>query len=165
MKTKVKKILVPGIILGFVLMLINLPAAFAQQQAATAEKAAIKQQAVTAEKAAVKQQAAAAEQSAEKKIETQMQAMPTSKPEAKKSVAQSEKTVTTKMKNTAKKEVWSNHEIKSVQEALNKDGYKLKVDGILGMHTSNAIKNFQKKNDLNVTGQPDPMTLAKLNLK
>jgi peptidoglycan hydrolase-like protein with peptidoglycan-binding domain len=153
MKAKMKKILVPGIILGFVLMLMNVPAAFAQQQAATAEKAAVRQQAAAAEKSAVN------------KMETQMPAMPTSKSEVNKSVAQSQKKAATMMESTNKKAVMSNHEIKLVQEALNKDGYKLKVDGILGMHTSNAIKSFQKKNDLKVTGQPDPMTLAKLNLK
>lgn len=141
MKTKMKKILVPGIILGFVLMLMNVPAAFAQQQAATAEKPAVK------------------------KMETQMQALPTSKSEVNKSVTQSQKKAATMMESTTKKTVWSNHEIKLVQEALNKDGYKLKVDGILGMHTSKAIKSFQKKNDLKVTGHPDTMTLAKLNLK
>jgi len=153
MKAKMKKILVPGIILGFVLMLINVPAVFAQQQAAATEKAAVTQQAAAAEKTAVK------------KTEAQMQAMPASKSGVSKSVAQSQKQAATKMESTSKKAVTSNHEIKLVQEALNKDGYKLKVDGILGMHTSNAIKSFQKTNNLKVTGQPDPMTLAKLNLK
>jgi len=153
MKIKVKKILVPGIILGFVLMLMNVPAVFAQQQTAAAEKSAVKQQAAAAEKSVVKN------------METQLQTTPTSKSEAMKSAAQHQKKATAKMESTGKKAVMSNHEIKLVQQALNKDGYKLKVDGILGMHTSSAIKNFQKKNDLKVTGQPDQMTLAKLNLK
>lgn len=50
-------------------------------------------------------------------------------------------------------------------EALNKDGYKLSVDGVVGKHTRGAIKDFQRKNDLKVTGAPDTETLAKLNLK
>lgn len=141
MKRKMKTILISSIIAGFVLMLINVSMASEQQQAVPAEKAAVK------------------------KMETQTQTMPTSKSETKKSVTQSEKMATSMMKSSGKKAMMSNHEIKLVQEALNKDGYKLKVDGILGWHTSNAIKNFQKKNDLKITGQPDSMTLAKLNLK
>jgi peptidoglycan hydrolase-like protein with peptidoglycan-binding domain len=141
MKRKMKTILIPSIIVGFVLMLINVALASEQQQAVPAAKAAVK------------------------KMETQVQTMPTSQPQAEKSVTQSQKTASSMMKSSGNKAMMSNHEIKLMQEALNKDGYKLKVDGILGMHTSNAIKNFQKKNDLTVTGQPDSMTLAKLNLK
>ena len=141
MEINMKKILVPGIIFGFFLMLINASMAFAQQQTTPAEKTTVK------------------------KMETQMQTMPATQPEVTKNVTESQKMATTKMENTGKEAMMSNHEIKAVQEALNKDGYKLKVDGIMGMQTSNALKGFQTKNDLKVTGQPDPMTLAKLNLK
>jgi peptidoglycan hydrolase-like protein with peptidoglycan-binding domain len=143
MKIKMKKLLVPSVILGFALMLMNVPTASAQQQVATAEKTAVKQ------------------------MESQMQTMPSAKTEAKMpmSTAQGEKAASTMMKSTSKMSVMSNQEIKSVQEALNKDGYKLTADGMMGNHTVSAIKDFQKKNDLKVTGLPDSETLAKLNLK
>ena len=147
MKRKMKTILIPGIIVGFVLMLVNVSLASAQQLAAPTEKDAV------IEKAEVKM------------MQTQMQKTPTSQPEAQKSVTESQKTASSMMKSSGNMAMMSTHEIKLVQEALNKDGYNLRVDGILGMHTSNAIKSFQKKNDLKATGQPDSMTLAKLNLK
>jgi peptidoglycan hydrolase-like protein with peptidoglycan-binding domain len=142
MKTKMKPVLVLSIIFGFVLMLMNVSVASAQQQTAAAEKSAVK-------------------------METQTQAMQSSKPEAKMetSVAQSKKAASTMMKSTGKMPMMSNQEIKSVQEALNKDGYKLAADGILGKRTRGAIKEFQKKSDLKVTGRLDSETLAKLNLK
>ncbi|MGA8019053.1 MAG: peptidoglycan-binding domain-containing protein [Desulfobacterales bacterium] len=59
----------------------------------------------------------------------------------------------------------SKQEVKSVQEALNKDGYNLQEDGILGKNTHNAIKNYQKKNQLKETGRLDAETMSKLNLK
>ena len=77
---------------------------------------------------------------------------------------QSEKTASTMMTNTSKMPMMSNHEIKAVQEALNHNGYKLATDGIMGKHTIAAIKGFQKKNDLKVTGRPDTETLAKLKI-
>jgi peptidoglycan hydrolase-like protein with peptidoglycan-binding domain len=55
--------------------------------------------------------------------------------------------------------------MKTVQEALNKEGFKLKVDGLMGKHTRAALKNYQKKNALKVTGTPDEATLAKLGVK
>jgi peptidoglycan hydrolase-like protein with peptidoglycan-binding domain len=98
---------------------------------------------------------------------TQAQTMQGSKPEAKMpmGVGQSEQTASSMMESTSKMPMMSNQEIKSVQEALNKDGYKLTADGIMGNHTMSAIKDFQKKNDLKVTGKPDSETLAKLSLK
>jgi peptidoglycan hydrolase-like protein with peptidoglycan-binding domain len=142
MKTRMKPVLVLSIIFGFVLMLMNVSSASAQQQAAPAEKAAAK-------------------------MEAQAQATQSAKPKAEmeKSAPQAEKAASTMMKSTGKKSMMSSQEIKSVQEALNKDGYKLTVDGLLGNHTRSAIKNFQKKNELKVTGTPDSPTLAKLNLK
>jgi peptidoglycan hydrolase-like protein with peptidoglycan-binding domain len=138
MKTKMKKALVPGIILGFVLTLMNVSMASAQQQAAPAGQPAAK-------------------------METQTQTMQSPTPEAK--MQTSKKSGSTMMKSTSKMSMMSNHEIKSVQEALNKDGYKLAADGIAGKHTTRAIKDFQKKNHLKVTGKADSETLAKLNLK
>jgi peptidoglycan hydrolase-like protein with peptidoglycan-binding domain len=55
--------------------------------------------------------------------------------------------------------------VKGVQEALNKEGYKLKVDGLMGKHTRAALKSYQKKNGLKVTGKADEATLAKLGVK
>jgi peptidoglycan hydrolase-like protein with peptidoglycan-binding domain len=142
MKTKMKTVLVPGIILGFVLTLIYVSMASAQQQAAPAGQPAAK-------------------------METQAQTMqsPTPAAEMQTPVAQSKKAGSTMMKSTSKMPMMSNQEIKSVQEALNKDGYKLAEDGISGKHTRSAIKDFQKKNHLKVTGNADSETLAKLNLK
>jgi murein L,D-transpeptidase YcbB/YkuD len=58
-----------------------------------------------------------------------------------------------------------NETVKAVQEALDKEGYKLKADGLMGKHTRNALKSYQKKNGLKVTGKIDEATLAKLNVK
>jgi peptidoglycan hydrolase-like protein with peptidoglycan-binding domain len=55
--------------------------------------------------------------------------------------------------------------IKDVQQALNKEGCKLKVDGRMGKHTRSALKSYQKKNGLKATGEMDEATLAKLNVK
>jgi peptidoglycan hydrolase-like protein with peptidoglycan-binding domain len=55
--------------------------------------------------------------------------------------------------------------IKAVQEALNKAGAQLKVDGKVGKMTRKALKKFQKRNDLPVTGKPDAGTLAKLGIQ
>ena len=142
MKTKMKTVLVPGIILAFALTLLTMPMAYAQQQAATAGQPAAK-------------------------METQAQTMQTPQPEAKMqtSAAQSAQTASTMMKSTSKMPMMSSQEIKSVQEALNKEGYKLTADGIQGKHTTRAIKEFQKKNHLKVTGKADAETLAKLNVK
>jgi peptidoglycan hydrolase-like protein with peptidoglycan-binding domain len=64
----------------------------------------------------------------------------------------------------AKKAV-PNDTVKAVQEALDKEGYKLKADGLMGKHTRNALKSYQKKHGLKVTGKMDEATLAKLNVK
>jgi len=51
---------------------------------------------------------------------------------------------------------FSDNEIRSVQAALRRLGiYSGQVDGILGPDTRGAIKNYQVKNKLPVTGQPD----------
>jgi cytoskeletal protein RodZ len=142
MKTRMKSVFVLSVVFGFVLMLMNASMVFAQQQAAPMLKPAVK-------------------------METQAQSMPTSKPGSKMqtNVAKSGQAASTTMKSTGKMATMSKQEIKAVQEALNKDGYKLTVDGIVGHNTRSAIKNFQKKNDLKVTGRPDSQTLSKLDLK
>jgi peptidoglycan hydrolase-like protein with peptidoglycan-binding domain len=148
MKTKkMKTVLIPGIILGFVMTLMFGSMASAQQQQQQKQAAPMQKPAVT--------------------MGTQTQTMKSPMPEAKMqtSAAQTEKSGSTMMKSTSKMPMMSSQEIKSVQEALSKDGYKLKADGIQGKHTTWAIKDFQKKNHLKVTGRADAQTLAKLNLK
>jgi peptidoglycan hydrolase-like protein with peptidoglycan-binding domain len=56
-------------------------------------------------------------------------------------------------------------EIMKAQQKLQSDGlYKGKLDGIDGTATQAALKNFQKKNQLQQTGQLDEQTEAKLGL-
>lgn len=62
----------------------------------------------------------------------------------------------------AKKAKVSKAWVKKVQTALNKAGYKVKVDGIIGKETRAAVKDFQKKNGLKATGRLDKATQAKL---
>lgn len=51
---------------------------------------------------------------------------------------------------------FSDNEIRSVQRALRRTGnYSGQVDGILGPDTKRAIQEYQLKNKLPVTGQPD----------
>jgi Putative peptidoglycan binding domain len=51
---------------------------------------------------------------------------------------------------------FSDNEIRSVQAALRQLGiYSGQVDGILGPETRGAIEDYQVKNKLPVTGQPD----------
>src|SRR5690348_12534875 len=57
----------------------------------------------------------------------------------------------------------SRRRVEEIQTALNKDGAGLAVDGIYGPKTRAAIENFQKKNDLKVTGHADRATMHKLN--
>ncbi|MGA8259553.1 MAG: peptidoglycan-binding domain-containing protein [Arenicellales bacterium] len=55
--------------------------------------------------------------------------------------------------------------VKSIQEALNKDGAKLKTDGYLGKKTRSAIKAFQTAHKLKATGHADKKTREALGLK
>ena len=52
--------------------------------------------------------------------------------------------------------------ISALQEALNKQGVAVKVDGVLGDATRTAIRQFQSQHHLPVTGEPDKPTLDKL---
>ncbi len=51
-----------------------------------------------------------------------------------------------------------------IQEALNRHGATLKVDGKFGNGTKSALKTFQKKNKLKVTGKVDEPTKKALGL-
>lgn len=52
--------------------------------------------------------------------------------------------------------------IKKTQEALNKHGAQLKLDGKMGPATRTALKNFQAEHGLKKTGRLDKATRAKL---
>jgi peptidoglycan hydrolase-like protein with peptidoglycan-binding domain len=52
--------------------------------------------------------------------------------------------------------------IKVLQEALNKQGITVKTDGVLNDETRNALRTFQSKHHLSVTGEADKATLDKL---
>jgi len=76
------------------------------------------------------------------------------KPKATK--AQTSKKPTTKMV--------ADEKVLAAQKALNQSGFKLKEDGLMGPKTSGALKQYQKKNGLKVTGKLDKATLAKLGI-
>ncbi len=52
--------------------------------------------------------------------------------------------------------------IKALQEALNKQGIAVKVDGVLSDETRAAIRKYQTEHHLPVTSEPDKATLDKL---
>ncbi len=52
--------------------------------------------------------------------------------------------------------------VKALQEALNKQGIAVKVDGVLDDATRAAVKKYQSQHHLPVTGEPDKATLDKL---
>ncbi|AEB75482.1 murein L,D-transpeptidase [Clostridium botulinum C/D] len=57
------------------------------------------------------------------------------------------------------------NEVKTLQQKLNKFGYKINSDGIFGDSTETAIYDFQKRNDLARDGIPGKSTLKKLDLE
>jgi peptidoglycan hydrolase-like protein with peptidoglycan-binding domain len=58
----------------------------------------------------------------------------------------------------------SRKHVEAIQEALNANGEKVSVDGVWGPKTRTALKTFQHRNGLKVTGHPDAATLQKLNI-
>jgi peptidoglycan hydrolase-like protein with peptidoglycan-binding domain len=56
-------------------------------------------------------------------------------------------------------------EVKAIQEALNKGGAKLTVDGYLGKKTREALKAYQSTHGLKATGHADKKTREALGLK
>ncbi len=52
--------------------------------------------------------------------------------------------------------------VKTLQEALNKQGIAVKADGVFGDDTRTAIRQYQSQHHLPVTGEPDKATLDKL---
>jgi peptidoglycan hydrolase-like protein with peptidoglycan-binding domain len=55
--------------------------------------------------------------------------------------------------------------VKALQEALNRQGIAVKVDGILNDDTRAAVKKYQTQHHLPVTGEPDKVTLDKLGVR
>ncbi|WP_298139288.1 peptidoglycan-binding domain-containing protein [Acidiferrobacter sp.] len=68
------------------------------------------------------------------------------------------------MKMAAHKAVGSAR-VKAIQAALDKAGAHLKVDGFAGRQTSAALRAYQKKHHLKVTGTADAATLKSLKVK
>jgi peptidoglycan hydrolase-like protein with peptidoglycan-binding domain len=142
MKTKRKSVLVRGIAVGSLLMFMNVSVAFAQQQAAPKTKPSTS-------------------------MDTQTQTTQGAKSQAgmQKAGSPGGNMGSSMMQDKGNVHKMSKQEVKSVQVALNKDGYHLQEDGILGKNTQNAIKDYQKKNRLKETGRLDAETMSKLNVK
>lgn len=70
------------------------------------------------------------------------------------------------MHQMAKKKKMASHggsaAVKGMQEALNKQGAKLAVDGKMGPKTRAALKSFQQAHGLKATGKLDKATRAAL---
>lgn len=58
----------------------------------------------------------------------------------------------------------SKSRVKAIQSALKKKGMDVKTDGIMGPSTMSALRKYQKKNDLKVTGHPDKATCKSLGI-
>lgn len=58
----------------------------------------------------------------------------------------------------------SGGEVRELQEALNRKGASLHVDGIMGPHTRQALHHYQSQNGLKATGRIDSRTKQKLNI-
>lgn len=63
---------------------------------------------------------------------------------------------------TARHASMSRKHVEAIQEALNANGEKVAVDGIMGAKTRTALKQYQHKNGLKATGHPDAATLEHL---
>jgi peptidoglycan hydrolase-like protein with peptidoglycan-binding domain len=69
----------------------------------------------------------------------------------------------TKTTSTTKQAAWTKEQIKEAQEGLAKEGlYKGKATGVMDSATHSALKAYQKKNKLPVTGQLSDSVLVKL---
>jgi peptidoglycan hydrolase-like protein with peptidoglycan-binding domain len=58
----------------------------------------------------------------------------------------------------------SQADVRQMQQKLQQDGlYRGKIDGLVGPGTQQALRTYQGRNSLPVTGTPDPQTMASLN--
>ena len=55
-------------------------------------------------------------------------------------------------------------QVRAVQQALNDNGARLQLDGQMGQQTRQALRNYQRDNQLPQTGKVDKATLSKLNI-
>ena len=61
---------------------------------------------------------------------------------------------------------WNWNDVKKMQQILRDKGhYRGEVDGVSGLRTWASIRGFQKAENLPVTGQLDPQTVAKLGVR
>ncbi len=60
------------------------------------------------------------------------------------------------------KKGYTGDDVKWVQDALNRKGYSLAVDGIFGSKTLQAVEDFQKKSNIIHDGKVGPMTVLML---
>lgn len=57
----------------------------------------------------------------------------------------------------------SQADVRQIQQKLHEDGlYHGKIDGLVGRETHQALRSYQEKNGLPVTGSPDQQTMASL---
>ena len=68
------------------------------------------------------------------------------------------------MQNNMMKMMSNKTWVKQVQEALISHGARIRTDGICGKKTIDAIRTFQKTQELKVTGMPGPETLKALGI-
>lgn len=81
------------------------------------------------------------------------------------SLAQDKPAMGTKAKpKAAAKKAAPDKSVMALQQALNKNGAKLAVDGRMGKMTRSALRKYQKDNGLKTTGMPDKATKAKLGM-
>jgi peptidoglycan hydrolase-like protein with peptidoglycan-binding domain len=93
--------------------------------------------------------------------------METAKPAAK-AAAPAKKAKKAKKKSAKKiakkKAVKASPTVKKAQMALAKAGFKTKADGYMGKNTRTAIKGYQKKKGLKVSGKLDKSTQKSLGI-
>lgn len=66
---------------------------------------------------------------------------------------------------TQRQNAMPQEEVRRLQAALQRNGETIKVDGIWGPQTEQALRDYQQKNGLQTSGQLDEQTRNKLNLR
>src|SRR3546814_13892366 len=56
----------------------------------------------------------------------------------------------------------SSQDVQAVQQALKQEGHDLKVDGIMGPQTREALRKYQSEHGLKTTGTPNQETMQQL---